>query len=285
MKNILLIIILSFFCNQLYSKELITVSGTPVQGEILYGSADESIERIFLNSDEIYLNNKEFLMGFDRDAKLNNILTIIEKSGNYHKIPFNISERTYKIDRIEKINSKYLVASADKDWIDRVNNEAKILKRSWDNIYNTKKAYYSAFARPVERGRISSQFGSQRYINGIPKQPHNGVDIAVPLGTEVKAISDGLIQIIGDFFYLGKCVMINHGAGLGSIYAHLDSITVVEGQYVTTQTKIGYVGSTGRSTGPHLHLGMMMKEKRIDPLSFLKNKNIFLTIVKESENQ
>jgi murein DD-endopeptidase MepM/ murein hydrolase activator NlpD len=125
------------------------------------------------------------------------------------------------------------------------------------------------FQRPVS-GRISTYFGMKRVLNGKPRSQHYGIDISVPRGTPVKAMASGRIMLTGDFFYNGKSVFVDHGGGIASMYFHLDEIQVTEGQQVTSGQTIGLVGSTGRSTGPHLHFGVKIRSATIDPFTFIE---------------
>ena len=124
------------------------------------------------------------------------------------------------------------------------------------------------FIRPVE-GEVISAFGLRRVLNGIPKSPHNGVDFRGAAGTKVKAMARGEVALADDLYYTGKTVILDHGGGLFSLYAHLETLTVAPGEMVTAGKRIGTIGSTGRSTGPHLHMGTRLGKARIDPLALL----------------
>ena len=133
--------------------------------------------------------------------------------------------------------------------------------------------FRKGFIRPIKGGRISSVFGSQRILNGIPKNMHNGLDIAVPRGTPVLAMADAVVNLTTDnFYYAGNYIVLDHGQGLNSMYLHLSEILVEEGQRVNKGDVIGKVGTTGRSTGPHLHWGVQWYSKRIDPEHILNIK-------------
>ena len=110
-------------------------------------------------------------------------------------------------------------------------------------------------------------FGSQRILNGNPRNPHNGVDIAAPTGTAVKAMTDGVVNLVHqDMFYTGKTVMLDHGHGLTSIYIHMSEILVEDGESVVKGQPIGKIGKTGRATGPHLHWGVTLRSMHLDPM-------------------
>ncbi len=118
-------------------------------------------------------------------------------------------------------------------------------------------------------GRKSSPFGLTRYMNNVRKEPHSGLDIAAAEGTPVIAAKDGVVTNIGDYFYNGKIIFIDHGQGLITSYCHLNSINVTAQQQVKTGDIIGTVGKTGRVTGPHLHWSVSLNGVRVDPELFL----------------
>lgn len=129
--------------------------------------------------------------------------------------------------------------------------------------------FAQAFIWPV-KGRISGRFGNQRVFNGTPKSPHSGMDIAAAQGTPIRAPAGGRITLAEKDFYLtGGTVMIDHGHGISSNFLHMSRLDVKVGDVVKQGDVVGAVGSTGRSTGPHLHWGMTWFDTRIDPLLVL----------------
>jgi hypothetical protein len=124
------------------------------------------------------------------------------------------------------------------------------------------------FIKPA-KGEYSSPFGLRRFFNGQPRNPHSGLDIAAPKGTPVYSPTDATVISVGDFFFNGNTVFLDHGQGLVTMYCHLDDITVQPGTRITRGTVVGHVGMTGRTTGPHLHWGVSLNNVRVNPALFL----------------
>ena len=144
----------------------------------------------------------------------------------------------------------------------------KLVKR----VGETKKLFDKTFLIPVD-GRISGVYGSQRILNSKPRSTHKGIDIAAPKGTKIYAPSTGRITLIDeDMFFTGKTVIIDHGMGLISIFAHLNDIYIRPGQLVEKGMEVGEVGMSGRATGPHLHWGVFLENISVDPMALLKFK-------------
>ena len=134
------------------------------------------------------------------------------------------------------------------------------------------RLWRGAFTRPVAGTEPGTGFGSRRVINGKPRSPHTGIDYAVDRGTPVVAVNSGRVALLGDFFFPGRLVILDHGLGLYTLYFHLDTVTVGDDERVERGQTIGTVGSTGRATGPHLHFGAHMGGARIDPAALLDLK-------------
>jgi murein DD-endopeptidase MepM/ murein hydrolase activator NlpD len=125
---------------------------------------------------------------------------------------------------------------------------------------------WETFVQPVA-DPVGSPFGLRRILNGQPKSPHAGVDFRSPAGTLVRAAARGKVAFAGDLFYTGQTVILDHGDGLFSLYAHLQSMDCRPGELLDAGSVLGQVGSTGRSTGPHLHWGVKLRGDRVDPLA------------------
>lgn len=118
-------------------------------------------------------------------------------------------------------------------------------------------------------GRLSSRFGLARFINGEPRAPHRGLDLAVPTGTPVRTPAGGLVSHVGDFFFNGRTIFVDHGQGVISMICHLDRVDVAPGQAVQPGQRLGLSGASGRATGPHVHWTVFMNGTAVDPELFL----------------
>jgi murein DD-endopeptidase MepM/ murein hydrolase activator NlpD len=133
----------------------------------------------------------------------------------------------------------------------------------------TDRLWTAPFIRPVPHEASASSFGSRRIINGIPRAPHSGTDLSSPAGTEVIATNHGRAVLVGNFFFAGGSVVLDHGGGLFTMYFHLSEIKVEEGALIKKGDVVALSGATGRVTGAHLHWGARLANARIDPLELL----------------
>jgi len=178
---------------------------------------------------------------------------------------FTIKDKAYKTQRLTVTNKRKVNPYAED--MARITAEKKRTKKTlahWD----ARALSDLAFITPVE-GRRSSSFGLRRIFNGQPRKPHSGMDIAAPTGTPVVTPIAGTVTNVGDYFFNGNSVFIDHGQGLITMYLHLDRIDVKEGDVLKQGEPLGTVGATGRVTGPHLHWGISLNDARVDPALFL----------------
>jgi murein DD-endopeptidase MepM/ murein hydrolase activator NlpD len=151
----------------------------------------------------------------------------------------------------------------------RVEREQKKIAAIWPN--ETGRVWDGNFVNPRE-GKIVTKFGVRRVINKIPKSPHSGIDVAAEEGEEVHAPNSGVAILIDNMFYSGNSLVLDHGQGIYTMFFHLSKILVTPGQQVKKGDVIALVGSTGRSTGSHLHWGVRMQGARVDPLELIHLK-------------
>lgn len=176
---------------------------------------------------------------------------------------FQVPARKYKEEHINNLPKKKVDLNP-KD-LKRAKKETRSIVATYKQR-GGKPGYEAGFRQPV-LGRISGVFGSRRVLNGKPRRAHNGTDIAAPKGTSVIAASPGRVSLAGKgYFFTGNTVVLDHGDGVVTLYAHMDSLLVQKDDQVTADTVIGTVGMTGRATGPHLHWGARVRGARVDPL-------------------
>ncbi|HEY1235502.1 MAG TPA: M23 family metallopeptidase [Candidatus Binatia bacterium] len=135
---------------------------------------------------------------------------------------------------------------------------------------SAERLWEAPFVRPVPQEASASSFGSRRIINGSPRAPHSGTDLSAPFGTEVVASTCGRVVLIGNYFFAGGSIVLDHGGGLFTMYFHLSEFKVEQGSLVKRGDVIGLSGASGRVTGPHLHWGARLSGARINPLELLK---------------
>jgi len=151
----------------------------------------------------------------------------------------------------------------------RVERELKMTSAIWP--HESARVWDGGFLNPRE-GEIVTKFGLRRIINKIPKSPHSGVDVAAEEGEEVRAPNNGVAIVTDNLFYSGNSIFLDHGQGIFTMFFHLSKILVTPGQQVKKGDVIGLVGSTGRSTGAHLHWGVRIQGARVDPMELVHLK-------------
>jgi len=201
-----------------------------------------------------------FIVGFHRDSDLPVTIGITKTDGTSQLTVLTPQQRSYQIQRIDGLQKN--MVTPPENVIARIKSDQAAVAAARQT-----PAAAGDFWRGIDwpvTGRISGVFGSQRILNGQPRQPHYGIDIAVPKGTPVRAPASGLVTLVKDLYFSGWTVIINHGLGLNSTFLHLDSTAISVGDTVQRGSIIGTVGSTGRSTGPHLDWRLDWRGRRID---------------------
>ena len=255
------IFFLAFFISQVVAEE-VSLQGNQKQGGLIFGMTEPG-NRVELNGQVLPVSvNGRFLIGFGRNAKKEATLKITSLDGRVNKQILRVAPRTYKTQRINGFPSRKVTPKPEDVVRIRADNSDIARVRALE----TRQAYFSSgFIWPMT-GPVSGVFGSQRILNGKPKNPHNGTDIAAPEGVIVKAPADGVVALVhDDMFYTGKTLMLDHGFGLTSVYAHMSAMLVNKGDLVKKGMPIGKVGKTGRVTGAHLHWGVTLNRIHLDP--------------------
>ena len=192
----------------------------------------------------------------------------IKTNNNISYLNFNIKAKTFDTQNI-RVSSKYITPGLNDQ--KRISLERNSLQEAKDIWYN--QAPDLKFIIPAS-GIITGRFGTKRFYNDKEGNFHNGLDIAAEIGSPIISPSKGKVILIGDYYYNGKFILLDHGKGLKSIFIHLDEILVKKGQVVNKGDLIGKIGSTGKSTGPHLHWSLMLSKTYVDPEYFLDNRII-----------
>ena len=240
----------------------INLEGIAIQGSLMIGRVEVGA-KLWLDDVPVPVaKDGEFLLGFGRDAGRQARIKVAFTGGRTASRLLRIEQREFKIERIDGLEPKKVTPSPED--LKRIRAEKALINEARARF--TEKSYFrSGFIWPVQ-GRVSGVYGSQRVLNGEARAPHLGVDVAAPKGSLVVAAADGVVSLAyNGMFFSGNVMVIDHGLGLGSIYAHLERLLVKEGQRVEQGQPIATVGATGRVTGPHLHWGIHLFRVGLDP--------------------
>ncbi|MCK8046634.1 M23 family metallopeptidase [Shewanella sp. 1CM18E] len=240
----------------------VELNGELSQGALIRAKVEPGTE-VFLNDEVVKVNDKgEFVFGFARDAQAEQMLKLVYADGLTELKPLKVKPREYKIQNITGISKK--IMKPDPKAQARAAEDSKQVKAARAQ-FTASDAFNQDFIWPLT-GRVTGVYGSQRIYNGKPGTPHYGVDIAAKTGTVVVAPADGVISLsVPDMFYSGGTMIIDHGYGVSSSFLHLSKLYVEPGQVVKQGDKVAEVGSTGRSTGPHLDWRVNWYQVRLDP--------------------
>lgn len=249
-------------CSPRVDANEIYLDGEFTQGGLLQGFAPPG-SRILVDGRDVRVSEAgAFLIGFSRDDTQDVILDAQLPDGTVERRTLQIQTREYNVQRIDGLLQSQV--TPDESVLARIQAEVELVKATRRRD-DQRTDFLTGFAWPV-RGRISGVYGSQRVLNGEPRQPHYGVDVAAPFGTTVSAPADGVITLArDDMYYSGGTLVLDHGHGLSSAFLHLSRILVKEGDVIRRGDAIAEVGATGRVTGAHLDWRMNLFDKRIDP--------------------
>lgn len=246
------------------SRTAFRFDGPMIQGGTVLGTAPALTSRVTLDGRDVPVApDGRFLIAFDRDAAASAELVATRVDGSTLRQTLAIQRRAW---RIERLNTLPRFAQPSAEFQRRRPAELAQINAARAKSHNV-QGWRQDFMWPVT-GRISGLFGSQRIYKGEPGAYHSGVDVARPTGTPIIAPADGVVTLAAQqpFMLEGKLLMLDHGMGLNSAFLHLSRIDVKVGDVVRRGQTIGAIGTTGRSTGPHLHWGMKWGQARIDPL-------------------
>lgn len=251
------------------SSMALELKGSLTQGGMIIGKLDKP-NSVYFNSKALKITKEgEFVFGFGRDADTKHTLTWVDQLGKQHTQDIVITKREYKIDRITGVEKKYV--SPPDSVLARIKDDAKRVRvaRSSESDFT----YFKDTVLRPAKGRISGVYGSQRFFNGKPRNPHFGLDIANKTGTPVWApLAGKVVMADPDLYYSGGTVIIDHGHGITSTYIHLNKIHVNVGDKVNVGDHFADIGATGRVTGPHLDWRFNWFNERLDPALLMTDK-------------
>lgn len=238
----------------------IILTGPLAQGGLVIGHA-RGCTALRLDGRAIAIEaDGRFVLGFGRDAPRDHVLEA-ECGGRLVRRPLVVAPRSFPVERVDGLPER-MVTLPPEDLARRKREMAAIAAAR--AVRSDLADVFAGFIRPAE-GRISGVYGAQRILNGRPRTPHYGLDIAAPEGTPVVAPAGGIVRLVGDFLLEGRIIVIDHGMGVTSTLFHLKDIVVAEGERVQRGQLIGHVGRSGRATGPHVDWRINWGEVRIDP--------------------
>ena len=261
MKKLLLILAI-IFSNNVYAVEF---KGKFIQGHFIIGQTEPG-SKIIIDKKKIKVSKDGyFVFGIDRDRKFDIIITNIS-DGKKEKIIKKVFKRNYKIQKIDGLPEDKV--TPPEEVYKRIKKENNAIGQA--RAINSNLNYFkNKFIMPLD-GIITGVYGSQRILNGKPKWPHYGIDIAAKQGTRIKSSGNGIVTMAeDDLYYTGGTIILDHGHGISTIYSHLENVLVSVGDKINQGDIIGTVGSTGRSTGPHLDFRINWFQTRLDPMSVL----------------
>ena len=241
-------------------------NGKFIQGHFIIGKTNPAA-KVIIDKKKIKVSKDGFFaFGIDRDRKYDIVIKIIN-GGNAQKIVKKVQKRKYNIQRIDGLEEKKV--TPPEEVYARIKKENKLIAIARE-INSDLDFFKDKFILPLENAIITGVYGSQRILNGKPRWPHYGVDFAGDLGTPIKAMADGIVTLAeNDLYFTGATLIFDHGHGISTLYMHLDEIFVEKGDIVKQGDIIGTVGSSGRSTGPHLDVRLNWFGTRLDPATVL----------------
>lgn len=242
--------------------EALDLEGEAIQGGLMFGSCAPGC-RVTLDDAAILVSpDGRFVIGFDRDETGSRSLRVRDADGSEQTMTLEVAARNYAIERVDGLPPK--TVTPDPEALERIREEAAMVaaaRARRDPLAD----YSSGFAWPAA-GRISGVYGSQRILNGEPRRPHYGLDIAAPTGSPVYAPADGIVTLAhNDMYFSGGTLVLDHGQGLSSSFLHLSRLLVEAGTTVRQGDLIAEIGATGRASGPHLDWRMNWLDRRVDP--------------------
>lgn len=231
----------------------------------------DSPPHVFFRKDRVFTAQVEGVwyawVGLDLSLEPGEYIAYWRTKEGDKPFPIQVQSKKYQEQQLTVANKHVNLSEAQ---LSRVQRETPEIRGAMDTFRPVIYPLPPQLVQPTE-GRISSSFGLRRVFNGQPRKPHSGMDIAAPTGTPVLSALNGKVAAIGDYYFNGKTVIVDHGQGLTTLYCHLSATEALKvGDKVDAGQKLGEVGATGRVTGPHLHWTVTLNGARVDPGLFLR---------------
>ena len=240
-----------------------SLDGSFAQGGLLFGQTEPGATAKLDGGDVMVGDDGKFVIGFGRDSALTALLVVTLPDGAVERRAIDLEDRDFPVQRIDGLDQSK-VSGFTEEQLKKI-GEDSAKKKAARKTSQGLSDWAAGFDWPVT-GRISGVFGSQRILNGEPKRPHSGVDVAAPTGTPILAPASGIVRLAeAGMYFEGGLVLLDHGHWLESAFLHMSRIDVEPGQRVEKGDIIGAVGATGRVTGPHLHWSMKWQGRLVDP--------------------
>jgi murein DD-endopeptidase MepM/ murein hydrolase activator NlpD len=204
------------------------------------------------------------LAGVDLETTPGQYRLRIDRGGA--RVSMQVVQVRAKEFRVRRLRVPDTFVNPPPEAVAQIENDSKMIAAAY--AQTTSRRWNGAFILPVD-GAATSNFGTRSYYNGRPRSPHAGVDFTSEPGTPIRASNGGTVALAAPLYFTGNTVIVDHGARLFSVFAHLSKIHVKTGDVVTPETIVGLVGATGRVTGPHLHWSVRLNGARVDPLSLI----------------
>ena len=236
-----------------------------VPGGIYRWTLPEGATDLRFNARPVLTRDGEALVGLPLSQPLGPATITYRLGDRTRSHVFEVGDKAYTEQHITLKNRE--MVNPNPDQLARIRRESR-RQRALYLTFSDREPPQNGFLQPLE-GRVSSLFGHRRFFNGQPRNPHSGLDIAAPTGTEIRAPAAAEVTLVDHLYYNGKTVFLDHGQGLITMYCHLSEPLVSEGETVEQGQVIGLVGATGRATGPHLHWSVSLNGYRVDPESMM----------------
>lgn len=232
------------------------------QGQLVIGHTDAAA-RISVDQRNLRVDAEgRFVFGLGRDQTRVVLCVRLPQDAAARCAGMPVAARQYAIERVNGLPQATVTPNPDEQA--RIERENALIASARQRD-DARSDYATGFVRPAA-GRFSGVYGSQRILNGEPKSPHMGLDMAAPAGTPIRAPAPGVVTLVHpDMLLTGQTVVVDHGHGVSTVYIHMSRTDVREGQRLKQGDPIGAIGMTGRASGPHLHWGLNWFDVKLDP--------------------